>query len=134
MKLHEWMEAQFAEHKTEPNSRLGKAISYLQRHWTELTLFLRQAGAPLDNNIAERALKKAILHRKNALFYKTMNGARVGDLFMSVIHTCELNKANPFDYLTELLRHSVEMKASPGEWMPWNYRETLARSTRPAAA
>jgi hypothetical protein len=92
------------------------------------------AGAPLDNNIAERALKKAILHRKNALFCKTTNGARVGDLFMSLIHTCELNKANPFDYLTELLRHPLEMKASPAEWMPWNYRETPARSTRPVAA
>ncbi len=110
--MHQWMESQFAEHKTEPNSGLGKAISYLQRHWTKLTLFLRQSGAPLDNNIAERALKKAILHRKNALFYKTKNGARVGDLFMSLIHTCELNKANPFDYLTELLRHPAEMNAS----------------------
>jgi transposase len=120
--LHEWMQTQFAEHRTEPNSGLGKAISYLQRHWTKLTLFLRQAGAPLDNNIAERALKKAILHRKNALFYKTMNGARVGDLFMSLIHTCELNKVNPFEYLTELLLHPGEIKASPAEWMPWNYR------------
>lgn len=132
--LREWMETQFAEHKTEPNSGLGKAISYLQRHWTKLTLFLRQPGAPLDNNIAERMLKKAILHRKNALFYKTVNGARVGDLFMSLIHTCELNMVNPFDYLTELLRYPAETKASPAEWMPWNYRETLARSTRPAAA
>jgi transposase len=132
--LHEWMETQFAGHKTEPNSGLGKAISYLQRHWTKLTLFLRQPGAPLDNNIAERALKKAILHRKNALFYKTTNGARVGDLFMSLIHTCELNKANPFDYLTELLRHPAEMKASPAEWMPWKYRETLRRIAGPAAA
>ena len=112
---------QFAEHRTEPNSGLGKAISYLQRHWTKLTLFLRQPGAPLDNNIVERALKKAILHRKNALSYKTMNGARVGDLFMSLIHTCELNQVNPFDYLTELLRHPVELKVSPAEWMPWNY-------------
>jgi len=58
--LRQWMETQFAEHNTEPNSGLGKAISYLQRHWTKLTLFLRQPGAPLDNNIAERALKKAI--------------------------------------------------------------------------
>jgi Transposase IS66 family len=57
---------------------LGKAISYLLRHWTKLTLFHRQPGAPLDNNIVERSLKKAILHRKNALFYKTMNGAGVG--------------------------------------------------------
>jgi transposase len=120
--LHAWMEAQFAEHKTEPNSGLGKAISYLLRHWTKLTLFLRHAGAPLDNNIAERMLKKAILHRKNALFYKTINGARVGDLFMSLIHTCELNQVNPFDYLTELLRHPAELAVRPAEWMPWNYR------------
>jgi len=120
--LRQWMAAQFAEHKTEPNSGLGKAISYLLRHWTKLTLFLRQQGAPLDNNVVERALKKAILHRKNALFYKTMNGARVGDLFMSLIHTCELNKVNPFDYVTELLRHPAEVAVRPAEWMPWNYR------------
>ena len=120
--LHQWLKSQFAEHKTEPNSGLGKAISYLLRHWPELTLFLRQAGAPLDNNIAERMLKKAILHRKNALFYKTMNGARVGDLFMSLIHTCELNKVNPFDYLTALLRHPAELSVCPAEWMPWNYK------------
>jgi transposase len=125
--LHEWMEAQFAEHKTEPNSGLGKAISYLLNHWPKLTLFLEQPGAPLDNNIVERALKKAILNRKNALFYKTMNGAGVGDLFMSLIHTCELNGANPFHYLTELLRHAQELKQKPSEWMPWNYRDTLAR-------
>ena len=120
--LHQWLKNQFAEHKTEPNSGLGKAISYLLRHWPELTLFLRQAGAPLDNNIAERMLKKAILHRKNALFYKTINGARVGDLFMSLIHTCELNQVNPFDYLAELLRHPAEVTVHPAEWMPWNYR------------
>jgi transposase len=132
--LHEWMEAQLAEHKTEPNSGLGKAISYLLNHWPKLTLFLRQAGAPIDNNIVERALKKAILNRKNALFYKTLNGAGVGDLFMSLIHTCELNGANPFDYLTELQRHAEELKRSPSEWMPWNYRETLARLATAAAA
>jgi transposase len=132
--LQEWMEAQFAEHKTEPNSGLGKAISYLLNHWPKLTLFLRQPGAPIDNNIAERALKKAILNRKNALFYKTLNGAAVGDLFMSFIHTCELNGANPFHYLTELLRHAEELKQTPSEWMPWNYRDTLASLVTPAAA
>jgi transposase len=124
--LRQWMENQFAQHKTEPNSGLGKAISYLLRHWTKLTLFLRQPGAPLDNNVVERALKKAILHRKNALFYKTMNGARVGDLFMSLIHTCELNRVNPFDYLTELLRHPAEVAVRPAAWMPWNYMGNAA--------
>jgi hypothetical protein len=132
--LHDWMEAQFAERKTEPNSGLGKAISYLLNHWPKLTLFLQQPGAPLDNNLVERALKKAILNRKNALFYKTLNGAGVGDLFMSLIHTCELNGANPFDYLTGLQRHARELPRNPSEWMPWNYRETLARLAAPAAA
>jgi hypothetical protein len=90
--LHEWMEAQLAERKTEPNSGLGKAIRYMLRHWLPLTLFLREPGAPIDNNLVERILKKAILHRRNSLFYKTLNGARVGDLFMSLIHTCELQR------------------------------------------
>ena len=97
------------------------------RHWQALTLFLREPRAPLDNNVVERALKKSILHRKNSLFYKTLNGAEVGDLYMSLIHTCELNDVNPLDYLTELLRHTEELAAKPAEWMPWNFRETLER-------
>jgi transposase len=125
--LHAWLEAQLAEKKTEPNSGLGKAITYLLRHWKGLTAFLRHAGAPLDNNICEQALKRAVLHRKNALFYKTLNGAQVGDLFMSLIHTCRLCGANSFDYLTELQRHSRELAARPSAWTPWNYRETLSR-------
>lgn len=132
--LHAWLEAQLAEAKTEPNSGLGKAISYLLNHWQALTLFLRERGAPLDNNLCERALKKAILNRKNALFYKSPNGAMVGDLFMSLIHTCELNGVNPFRYLTELQRHAAEVKHAPPDWMPWNYAETLARMQTPAAA
>jgi transposase len=123
--LETWFKKQFAERKVEPNAGLGQAILYMQKHWNKLTLFLRQAGAPLDNNIVERALKMAILHRKNALFYKTQNGARVGDLFMSLIYTCQLCGVNAFDYLTELQKHRRELFRNPSEWMPWNYRITL---------
>jgi transposase len=124
--LRTWLSQQFEERRVEPNSGLGAAINYLVRHWEKLTLFLRQPGAPLDNNICERALKKAILNRKNAYFYKTRNGAAVGDQYMSLIHTCELNGVNPFDYLTALLRHADEVAAAPAAWMPWNYRANLA--------
>jgi hypothetical protein len=124
--LQVWLVWQFDERRVEPNSALGKAISYLLRHWEKLTLFLRVPGAPLDNNICERALKKAIRHRRNSLFYKTPHGAHVGDMFMSLIATSELCGANPFDYLTELDRHASEAATHPAAWMPWNYRETLA--------
>ncbi|MCK5803568.1 MAG: IS66 family transposase [Lentisphaeria bacterium] len=123
--LHAWLARQFDERLVEPNSSLGGAIAYMLRHWKKLTLFLRKLGAPLDNNICERALKKAILHRKNAMFYKTENGAHVGDVFMSLIYTCQLCGANPFDYLTELQRHASALAARPRDWMPWNYRAML---------
>jgi len=130
--LHAWLTQQLDERLVEPNSGLGGAITYMLKRWKELTLFLRVPGAPLDNNLCERALKKAILHRKNALFYKTPRGARVGDLFMSLIYTCELCGSNPFDYLTELERHAGELASAPHAWMPWNYRQTLAALNPPS--
>jgi transposase len=128
-KLRQWGRQQLDEHRVEPNSGLGQAITYMLRHWEKLTLFLRQAGAPLDSNAVERALKKAILNRKNSMFYRTRNGARVGDLFMSLIHTSESCGGNPFDYLTELQRHGRELAHNPAGWMPWNYRATLEQAT-----
>src|ERR1039458_6485808 len=116
-RLHAWLEAQLSERRTEPNSGLGQAITYLLRHWQPLTLFLRKAGAPLDNSSGEGALKRAFLHRKNALFYRTLHGAQVGDLFMSLIHTCQLCGVNSFDYLVGLQRHARELTSRPAEWM-----------------
>jgi transposase len=130
--LHVWLTDQIDAHRIESNSGLGAAITYFLKHWTPLTLFLRVPDAPLDNNICERGLKKAILHRKNALFYQTPTGAHVGDLFMSLIHTSELAGANPFDYLTVLQQHREALAATPTAWMPWNYRETLVAVTATA--
>jgi len=126
-KLEKWLVEQIEGHKVEPNSGLGEAILYMQKHWEKLTLFLRVAGAPLDNNICERALKKAILNRKNAMFYRTLKGARVGDLYMSFIHTCELNGINPFDYFKSLLKNADEAAENPEKWMPWEYLHTLEK-------
>lgn len=131
--LHAWLAAQLDEHRIEPNSGLGKAITYFLNHWTPLTLFLRQPGAPLDNNIVERSLKRAILHRKNAYFYRTSHGAHVGDLFMSLIHTCDLAGVNAFDYLTILQRHLDVMREHPTAWMPWNYHESVTNIETGAA-
>jgi hypothetical protein len=124
--LETWLCQQLDEHLVEPNSGLGTAITSMLKHWAKLTLFLHVPGAPLDNNVCERALKKAILHRKNALFYRSLAGARVGDVFMSLIHTAELNGVAPFDYLVALQRHPQAVALDPSEWLPWTYEVTLA--------
>ncbi len=124
--LPAWMKEQRDQKKVEPNSGLGEAIDYRLNHGEPLTLFVRVPGAPLDNKICERALKMSILHRKNSPGYKTENGTRVGDLFMSLIPTCRLNGANPFDYLSALQRQAGAVKANPGHWRPWNYARATA--------
>ena len=94
----------------------------MHNHWQGLTCFLREPGAPIDNNIAEQTLKRAIIHRKNSLFYKTDNGAHIGDLFMSLIHTAEHSDVNPFVYLKTILGNAEAVAEHPANWMPWNYQ------------
>ena len=123
--LKSWLTEQIDKHRVEPHSGLGEAIGYMNKHWKELTLFLRKAGAPLDNNTVEQALKRAILHRKNAYFYRTDRGAEAADTFMSLIHTCALGEVNAFEYLKGLLENAAAVSAHPGQWMPWNWRENF---------
>lgn len=126
--LAKWLKVQLDDKTTEPNSGLGQAIKYMQKHWHALTQFLRVPGAPLDNNVCERILKKAILHRKNAYFFKTERGAEVGDIFMSLIHTAELCRASPFDYLCAIMTNAERVIACPSQWLPWNYKLALVPS------
>ena len=108
-KLKEWCEKVFEEKKVEPNSMLGNAIKYMLKHWDGLTCFLRVPGAPLDNNILERELRQAVLNRKNCYFYKTLMGALVGDVILSVIKTCEQNNVAPFHYLVWVQQNKVRL-------------------------
>ena len=120
-----WLNRQIDGNMVEPNSSLGKAIKYVLKHWENLTRFLHVEGAPIDNNICERAIKTVICHRKNSLFYKNEHGAYIGDMFMSLIHTCALNDVNAFEYLTELQKNSSKIFKNPSKWLPWNYKEAL---------
>ena len=124
--LKSWMEAGLAERRIELNSGLGEAIRYMLDRWDKFTLFLRLPGAPLHNNTVERALKMAIRHRNNSLFYRSERGALVGDIYMTILYTAELQGENPFHYLTELMRHERAVTEDPVAWLPWTYRDTLA--------
>jgi hypothetical protein len=121
--LKGWMQELLRDKKVEPNSGLGNAFDYMLKRWEKFTLFLRVPGAPLDNNLCEQVLKRAVLHRKNSLFYRTEHGAYIGDMLMSLFTTCLLCGADPFHYLVTLQNHSTELRKHPQRWLPWNYRE-----------
>jgi transposase len=119
--LEKWLEQQTAERLVEPNSSLGKAIGYLLGHWPTFTRFLTVPGAPLDNNVAERALKLCIRQRKNSLFYATEHSAYIASILTSVIATCVQAGVNALDYLVAVQEHRQEVFANPRAWLPWNY-------------
>jgi hypothetical protein len=119
--LQRWIEEQFQERRVEPNSALGKALAYLQRHWHGLTAFLREKNAPLDSNAVERALKPVVLHRKNALFFRTEHGAAVSDILMSVIETCRANGIRAWEYLVNVVRNRRAVRENPPGWLQWTY-------------
>jgi hypothetical protein len=91
----------------EPNSSMGKAIAYLNSHWEALTLFLRMPGVPIDNNATERLIKQSVRNRKNAYFYRNETGAKIGDILMSLMETCVLNKANTWEYRAHDIRKII---------------------------
>jgi transposase len=125
--LRAWIEQLFADKRVEPNSGLGGALRYLLGRWEALTLFLRVVDAPVDNNIVERSLKHAIRQRRASLFYRSKNGALVGDVYTALIVTTQLHRGDPFRYLTALFTNYKAVAAAPEDWLPWNYEDALAR-------
>jgi transposase len=124
--LKGWLDRQLADRLVEPNSSLGQAMSYMQNHWETLTRFLSVAGAPLDNNLVERALKLFIRQRKNSLFYKSEHSAYIASVLTSLIVTCIYAGVNVLDYFVALQEHRSEVFADPSAWLPWTYQESLA--------
>ncbi len=125
--LHLHCKKQLDEHIVEKNSPLGHAYNYMLKHWDKLTRFLHIAGAPLDNNTLEQALKIPIRVRKNSYFYATEHGAYIGSMLQSLICTCIAANQNPVEYLTVLQVHKLAVRRHPDEWMPWNYKDTISK-------
>ncbi len=109
----------------EPNSSLGKAIAYLNNHWESFTLFLRLPGVILTNNENEQLIKRAVLNRKNAYFFRNETGAKIADILMSIIETCVYNNVNPWKYLIIIQEQQKDIRLNPQLWAPWCYEKRL---------
>jgi transposase len=123
------LEQQTEARRVEPNSSLGKALGYLLGQWPTLTRFLTAPGAPLDNNVAERALKLCLRQRKNSVFSATEPSADIARVLTSVIAPWVQAGVNALEYLVALQAHRPEVFAHPSAWLPWNYPVALVPSS-----
>jgi len=130
--LKGWLDQQIDDRLVEPNSALGKAITYMRNYWATLTRFLHIEKAPLDNSLVERALKRFIRQRKNSLFYTSEHSAHIASVLTSLILTCLYAGVNALDYFVALQEHRAEVFAAPEAWLPWTYQASLALKVSPS--
>lgn len=76
-----------------------KAVNYVLSGWKEFTAFLADMRLPLSNNAAERALRHAVLGRKNFNGSKTINGADTAATLYTVIESCKKAELDPVGYM-----------------------------------
>ena len=113
------------QRKTPPKSRLGKAINATLNQWETLTRFIEDVQLPLDNNMAERALRTIAVDRKNFLFVGNGQAGQNHAILQSLVLTCLANKVNPQDYIANVL---VRIQAHPmsriDELLPMNWKNS----------
>ena len=102
-------------------------MNYWLNHRKKLTAFLRFKGVALDNNQAERALKRMIIQRKNSLFFYSRDSAEVLSGMASIVATCKENNINAFGYLNWIQENWKLAQDAPGNFLPWNYQDAQAQ-------
>lgn len=125
-KMFGWMQAEMDNKNVEPNSILGGIFSYFLVRKEKLMAFTKFEGAPIDNNTLEQTLKIVALLRKNAMFFKTLAGAMMSDVIMSIGATAGFHGTNLFHYFVSVLRYQKEVAEHPEKFLPWNYLKTIA--------
>ena len=126
--LKTWLAQQTAERRGEPPRSVGKAIASLLDHWDTLTRVLKVPGAPLDTNVAERAVRLVIRQRKTSLFYASEHSADIASILTRVIATGVHAGVKALAYLVAVQDHRHEVFANPSAWLPWNYAAALVPS------
>jgi transposase/uncharacterized coiled-coil protein SlyX len=86
-----------------PKSPLGQALTYATNQWLALQVYVTDGALAIDNNAAERALRKIAVGRKNWLFFGSDAGGTTAAILASFTETCQRHRLNPWTYLTEVL-------------------------------
>lgn len=108
-KIKDWLIKKKTEARAE--SGLMKAINYSLNYWSGLTLFLSDTRIPLSNNDAERAIRHAVMGRKNFYGSKTIDGADTAATLYSVIESCKRVQLDPKDYIRMAVLRSIRKES-----------------------
>ncbi|CDC01507.1 uncharacterized protein BN659_01677 [Bacteroides sp. CAG:443] len=76
-----------------------EALNYLNRFWKEIFAYLDDGELPIDNNLAERTIRKLTTQRNNSLHYGSDAGAEMAATYHSVIGTVKLHGSSVWNFI-----------------------------------
>lgn len=123
--LKEMCEDKLKSKLVDPRSALWKPLTFIINQWPRLVKFCENPGVPLDTNLVEQTLIIPVRYLAASFNYQTINGAEVGDRFMSLIVTALKNEAEPVSYLTYCLQNHVDLAKNPEKYLPWVCRDFI---------
>ena len=130
-KIYEWIDAR--QGRVPPKSKMGMAIGYADKQRDALSRFLDDPKLPLDNNIAERALRIIALGRKNFLFAGHVEGAKNLAVLQTIVATCAVHDVDPYAYIADvLIRVQTHPASRIDELLPWSW-QPLPQLAQPGA-
>jgi transposase len=107
-----------------PKHPMAEAVNYALCQWTELNVFCSDGAVGIDNNVAEREMKRVVLNRKNSLFEGNPRGGSTAAILASLTSTCRRHDVDPQLYLTQLLTNlSQDRKSELSNWLPEQWKQ-----------
>ena len=129
-----WLDAQLETLR--PKHELRGAISYMTSRWENFSRFLESGAIPFDNNASERAVKVAVMGKKNWLFFGSPSGGEAAAIFYTLTATCRDLKIDPLAYLTDVFRRLPQLIPSeldsllPDRWITDRPQHRLTERVR----
>lgn len=119
-KIREWLDNTL--HNTLPKGLLGKALAYLDKNWSKLTIYVEDGRLSIDNNPAENAIRPFVIGRKNWLFSASVSGAKASANLYSLIETAKANGVDPYSYLRQVFTALPQAQTIEAleALLPWN--------------
>jgi transposase len=101
--FHAWLQEQQRQPDVLPKSPIGIAVNYALGNWEALARYAREGFLSIDNNAAEREMKRVAIGRKNFLFAGSDNGGQTAAVLFSFTSSCHRHGIDPFAYLRDVL-------------------------------
>ena len=132
--FHMWLEAQRAA--VLPKSPMGEAVGYALNNWAALKRYTEAGFLAIDNNVAEREMKRIAIGRKNWLSVGSPRGGQTAAVLISFTSTCQRLDIEPWAYLQDVLARLPSLgREQLGELLPDRWEAARrARQAPPAAA